>query len=1225
MADSRNSNKLTLNMGILVLAVILLVAAAIASVLTVIRIERNMRNKLLQEARIVTQAVDVNMLMSLAGTKADISRPAYLQIKRQLAEFRKITPNCRFIYIMGRKPDGRVFFFVDDVPVGHEDEAPAGMIYDDAPDGVIKAFETGKDLTIGPYTDQWGVFIASMIPITNPKTGRVIAVLGMDLDSKNWRWTVAANAAPPIGLILAILIGLLVVLASVSRVRASSQPVLRRLLLPLTVMLALLMLLGGGLLSKQYQARVEDRISILKKSIYSDFSAAMKFQADGLRRTMTTISADPRLSSAMQQKDSAKLLADWGPVYEKMSRKKEITHFLFTDPNRVVIMRIHDPEKRGDTINRFTAVEAQRTGGAQFGLEVDSSGELILRVVQPVYKDGVLLGYIELGKGIEDVLQGLGDRFGSQLALSIEKKYLGRKQWAANMQSQGRETNWDRLPNDAIIYSSQEYLPDVFAEHADSGNETMHGHDNDIAYSRKLWRVSTTIIKDASGKDVGCFLTMTDVTSERADFRQMLLIGGVCGGVLLIMLLAFVYVMLRRTDKGIITQQASLRKSEEKLSATLRSIGDGVISCDVDGNVVNLNGVAARLTGWTSQEAQGHSIDEVFNIVNSKTRQKAENPVERAIREGVIVELANHIALISKDGTESQIADSCSPIRDSENSIIGAVLVFRDVTNEYHQREALRESEARLRAITDSAQDAIIMMDSEGRISFWNPAAEKILGYSRDEAIGQNLHGLLSPKRFLAAHNAAFPEFLRTGRGNAVGKTLELAAVHKDGDELSVSLSLSAVNIKGQWHAVGILRDITEQKKAEDVLLNARKKELETGVEIQHQLLLGEIPDKLLGANIAAFSIPSQFVDGDFYDFIKYDNRHFDLFIGDVMGKGISAALCGAATKAQMLKAIYNLVCSNMLATLPTLEEIVSYVHAIMCDKLVNIESFVTACLARFDMTKNRMDFVDCGHSAIVHFRKELNTCDLIKGMNFPIGFSPDEVYEQHSVHFIPGDIFCFYSDGIIEAKNPQGELFGIKRMTDFIVANSHLTSEELSDALARELEKYSDNKFSDDVTLICVKIGDIPSDWPLYRREANFTSVPDSVAEIHTFVKSTLLETTSGAAEVILKLELAASETVANIIKHAYNNQSDKPIFVNVDVFADKVEITLRHYGTQMEKRQFATPAFDGSHDNGYGLYMVRNCVDEIELLTGENGLNSIKLLKKFPEGMAAKPEIKE
>jgi len=135
----------------------------------------------------------------------------------------------------------------------------------------------------------------------------------------------------------------------------------------------------------------------------------------------------------------------------------------------------------------------------------------------------------------------------------------------------------------------------------------------------------------------------------------------------------------------------------------------------------------------------------------------------------------------------------------------------------------LRESELLIRSITDSAQDAILMMDQEGLISYWNPAAERIFGYSREEAIGQNLHNFIVPQRFHSSHHNAFPHFQQTGHGGAIGKTLDLEALTKEGSEISVQLSLSAFQLNDQWNAVGILRDVTEQKNSALALLKAKQ------------------------------------------------------------------------------------------------------------------------------------------------------------------------------------------------------------------------------------------------------------------------------------------------------------------------------------------------------------------------------------------------------------------
>src|SRR5205823_14283631 len=126
--------------------------------------------------------------------------------------------------------------------------------------------------------------------------------------------------------------------------------------------------------------------------------------------------------------------------------------------------------------------------------------------------------------------------------------------------------------------------------------------------------------------------------------------------------------------------EEALRKQSEWLRVTLASIGDAVIATDTQGDVTFLNPVAQLLTGWAQEEAVGRPLTTVFNVVHEQTRQGVENPALRALREGRIVGPANHSVLIAKGGSEKAIDDSAAPIRDQKGNVVGAVLVFRDVT-----------------------------------------------------------------------------------------------------------------------------------------------------------------------------------------------------------------------------------------------------------------------------------------------------------------------------------------------------------------------------------------------------------------------------------------------------------------------------------------------------------------------------------------------------------------
>lgn len=166
--------------------------------------------------------------------------------------------------------------------------------------------------------------------------------------------------------------------------------------------------------------------------------------------------------------------------------------------------------------------------------------------------------------------------------------------------------------------------------------------------------------------------------------------------------------------------EEELRKQSEWLRVTLSSIGDVVISTDAEGRVSFMNGVAESLTGWSQSEALGHPLPDVFHIVNEQSRQPVENPALRALRAGTIVGPANHTVLVAKDKTERPIDDSAAPIRSKEGEIIGAVLVFRDITERHRADQALRASESFSRGVLESSPDCVQVLDADGGLLSMN-------------------------------------------------------------------------------------------------------------------------------------------------------------------------------------------------------------------------------------------------------------------------------------------------------------------------------------------------------------------------------------------------------------------------------------------------------------------------------------------------------------------------
>nr|WP_059419982.1 EAL domain-containing protein [Sulfuricella sp. T08] len=186
--------------------------------------------------------------------------------------------------------------------------------------------------------------------------------------------------------------------------------------------------------------------------------------------------------------------------------------------------------------------------------------------------------------------------------------------------------------------------------------------------------------------------------------------------------LAYVFIYRAVFVSSVQEPYKRLRQSErhvwqekERAQVTLISIGDGVITTDEKGLIEYLNPVAEQLSGWSCVEAQGLPLSRIFNVINEYTRTVVENPVEECLRGGEVVALANHTILIRQDGSEISIEDSAAPIRSRSGSIIGAVLVFHDVTERQEARKALRESEERLRTLINAMPDIVCFKDGDGR------------------------------------------------------------------------------------------------------------------------------------------------------------------------------------------------------------------------------------------------------------------------------------------------------------------------------------------------------------------------------------------------------------------------------------------------------------------------------------------------------------------------------
>ncbi|HVY95138.1 MAG TPA: SpoIIE family protein phosphatase, partial [Bryobacteraceae bacterium] len=415
-----------------------------------------------------------------------------------------------------------------------------------------------------------------------------------------------------------------------------------------------------------------------------------------------------------------------------------------------------------------------------------------------------------------------------------------------------------------------------------------------------------------------------------------------------------------------------------------------------------------------------------------------------------------------------------------------------------------------------------------------------------------------------------------------------------------------------------------ELHSAKVELEQAREREIEIGFRIQQTLLLDQPPSDVPGLRIAALTIPSQRIDGDFYIFIPHSDQCLDVIVGDVMGKGIPAALLGAATKSHFLRALGDLMSVSPKGEPPEPKDIVMLAHAELARHLIELDSFVTLIYARFDGRQRMLTLVDCGHTGILHRVAKTGECRRYHEGNLPLGVREGELYDQYSVPFEAGDLLLFYSDGITEARNTARELFGENRLCDYVRSNGDLDPKVLVEGIRNAVSLYSEsNQLADDLTAVAVKIEEvqIPAAHSEIEIGSNLCELRRAREFVRTFcttIPNARLDDAGAAA-----LELAVNEAASNVMKHAYHGRTDQRIHLEAEAFPDRVSIRLEHFGDSFDPSSVSPPPLNGSCESGYGAYIISRSVDSVRYYRDERGRQCIALVKfKIPAAVERKQE---
>ncbi len=841
--------------------------------------DREMRADLLQQTRLVAQVVNVQRVRTLAGTAADLDSPDYRRLKEQLAAAHAANPRCRFVYLLGRKADGAVFFFMDSEPAGSLDYSPPGQVYAEVPEDYRRVFDTKAAAVAGPVTDRWGVWVSALVPLTDPRTGVVVAVLGLDIDARAWKWDVAARSALPVGLVLLIGVVAAVVFARRANVSAKASPA-ASVILPdgprqgdpvdgrggvSGGSLGMHRRLSGSANGPARGTRADSTIPVVFAPRYLWRASWLIAAIWTLAVTASVVWNSSLLRAAMLQAatNDARHSFDKDVFYllNPAFMTREVHKLKAQEGGRlghITSLKPFFPENAPDAWED-AALRAFEQGQTEVISRELRQGQQYLRFMKPlITEEACLKCHGEQGYQVGDIIGGnsvtvpldsylalaqtqLGPIAGVHTglwALGVLGIFLGARQMRQRLdkQLQGEEalarsemkfrTLYDSNSDAVMLQDEQRFF------HCNQATLKIFGCATQEEFcSKRPEDVSPPVQPDGTDS-----LTLADQQiatamengshhfewmHRRADTGETF-----PSEVLLSAMVLDGKTVIQATVRDITERkraEAALRQSEQRFLDVLNASSDAILLIDGE-TFVECNAATARMLGYPNKEdfvmTHPSKLSPPTQPDGRGSFEKAAEMMKTAFQGGF-----HRFEWMHRNakGEDFPVEVSLTPITLRGKNILHCL--WRDISVQKRAEEKLKESEARHRLLFDGSRDALMTLAPPAwKFTSGNPAVVEMFG-ARDAAEFTTLGPWdVSPERqpdgspSADKARAAIEAALREG-----SHFFEWMHRRLGGEDFPATVLLTRIEMAGQVFLQATVRDITAQKRAEAAILETNR------------------------------------------------------------------------------------------------------------------------------------------------------------------------------------------------------------------------------------------------------------------------------------------------------------------------------------------------------------------------------------------------------------------
>ena len=504
------------------------------------------------------------------------------------------------------------------------------------------------------------------------------------------------------------------------------------------------------------------------------------------------------------------------------------------------------------------------------------------------------------------------------------------------------------------------------------------------------------------------------------------------------------------------------RETEQRYREIIENAHDIIQSTMPDGTLAFVNQAWHKALGYTNTDLQSLNL---FDIIHPAALPLYRKLFAKVLTGQSVTEIP--ATFVAKNGRKIFVEGNVTP-RILNDKVISTHGIFRNVTACKRAEAALWESEKKYRNILESIEDGYYEVDRFGNMTFFNDSLCMIFGYPENELVGMNFRQYMD-EGFARKVFKTFNQVYLTGKPE---KAFDWQIQRKDGVkrwiEGSVSLMTDAEDSAVGFR--GIIRDVTDRKSAEEKLAMYSKHleqiiaDLNVAQEVQ-QNLLPRHPPKDRCCDIAGSSLYCDETGGDYYDYIELPwlgpNVHA-IVVGDVSGHGVSSALLMASVRAYL----------RGRALQPgSVAEILTDVNRLVSADTLETGQFMTLFFLAIDAQTGRLTWVRAGHHPALFFSPIAGCCGELGGESLPLGVTGDWEYKEYSATAKPGEIFILTTDGVWEAQNDKGEMFGRKRFKETIGSNAALGAKGILESVIEAVTAFrGKTPQNDDITLVVLK-----------------------------------------------------------------------------------------------------------------------------------------------------------